>query len=1034
MKKLYSYIAIISFLCCASASAQTSAQKGDKTQAAPSAYVSGTITDAATHQPVQGVAIAAGDFQAITDADGRYRIGVASLSGEISLQRDGYTLRRVALRGDTLCNATIYSSHYRPQMSSDVFTTATTEASLDEILASRLGASVRTVQRSAVTAMGQSMFIRGYNSLNANAQPLIVVDGVIWDEQNLRSSLFDGSSYNALADIDVNDIEKVTILKDASSIYGAKGSNGAICITTKQSHSQVTKITLDASYGFNFKPQTYRTLGSSDYRTYLSELLKGRSVISDQATSFAGVLGMDPSNSTYSTYHNNHDWTRDVFRTGNTQHYGVSIDGSDDIAKYAITVGYTSSDGTVESTDFTRLNSRINAGIKLSRRLSLDASVYFTYLTRTQFDDGVDANTSPTFLSSIKSPFLHPYSYTDDGTQLTNTLNDVDVLGVSNPAAIIANSDNNYKHYRFGVALGALWNINSWLSLDGRFSYAFNSTKEHYFSPMTGVSAQKVNGDTWENTIQDLSLSQNNIYGDVHLRFDKHFGLHHLKAMLGYRILSTSIKNSYASTHNTGNDKVTNMDGKLDFTNVDGDNTSWGSVALMATADYTYDGRYNLWATLTEEASSRFGEEAEGALRMMGGSWATFPSVGAQWNIGRETFMHSLPVVNQAALRISYGVTGNDDIDGMQRFAYLQGVRYLTNSTGLALGSLANNKLKWETTRKLNLGFDVALLNDRLGLSVDYFLHNTSDLLTPKTADITSGQETYLCNAGKMKNYGVELSLWAKPVVVRNFAWTTELGMQHSKNEITSLPDGDYTTDILSGRVLTSVGHPAALFYGYKTSGVFSTTEEAAAANLRQQNSDASYSTFAAGDVHFVDVNQDGLIDERDQQVIGDPNPTVTGSWANRFCYKNLQLDILCTYSLGGDVYNYNRQMLESQSSLWNQSQAVLNRWKTEGQQTSMPRATYGDPMGNSRFSDRWIEDGSFFKIKNIKLSYSLPIENTYIHGITLWGAVSNVVTFTRYLGIDPEVSMNGSVLYQGIDNGLLANGRSVYMGVKINL
>lgn len=1034
MKKIYSVITTICLMCCGTVSAQTSAPKSVATVEAPHAYVSGKVSDAATHQAVQGVEVTVGRFQAITDANGYFRVGAASLADEVSLSRDGYADRRVALRGDTLCNVVIYSNAYRPKMTNDVFTTAANETSLDEILAEREGASIRAIGRSAVTAIGSNMFIRGYNSLNANTQPLIVVDGVIWDEQNLRSSLFEESYFNSLADIDVNDIENVTILKDASSIFGAKGANGAIYITTKQSHSRVTKIMVDASYGFNFKPQTYRTLSATDYRTYASEILKGTSVISDQATSFTGILGLDPSNAAYSTYHNNHDWTQDVFHTGNTQHYGVSIDGSDDIAKYAITVGYTSSDGTVKSTDFSRLNSRINAGITLSRRLNIDASVHFSYLTRTQFDDGVNANTSPTFLTGIKSPFLYPYSYTDDGTQLTKTLNDVDVLGVSNPAAIIANSDNNYKHYRFGVALGAVWNINNMLTLDGRFSYMFTSTKEHYFSPMTGVSEKEVDGDVWENTIQDLSLSQNNLYGDLHLKFDHSFGLHHLTAMLGYRVMYSSLKNSYASTHNTGNDKVTNMDGKLDFTDVDGDNTSWGNAAFMATADYAYDGRYNLWATLTEEASSRFGEKADGALRMLGGSWGTFPSVGAKWNISRERFMHSLRFIDQAALRMSYGVTGNDDIDGMKRFSYLCAVRYLDGSTGLKLGSLANNKLKWETTRKFNLGIDLALLNDRIGLTVDYFLHNTSDLLMPKVADITSGQETYLCNAGKMRNRGIEVSLSMKPIVVKNFAWMTSLDFQHATSKITSLSDGDYTTDILGGRVLTSVGHPVALFYGYKTHGVFATTAEAEAASLKVQNSDASYSTFAAGDIHFVDVNNDGLIDTRDQQVIGDPNPDITGSWTNRFSYKNLQLDILCTYSLGGDIYNYNRQMLESESTLWNQSRAVLNRWKTEGQLTSMPRASYGDPMGNSRFSDRWIEDGSYFKIKNIKLSYSLPIENTYLHGITLWAAVSNVLTFTHYLGIDPEVSMNSSALYQGIDNGLLANGRSFYMGVKINL
>jgi len=1035
MKKvLYSIIAICLSWGVSPVCAQSSTAKKKAPQPKPVAYAVGQVTDAASKSALQGVQVSSGPFQTITDADGRFRVGVSSLNADVTVGRDGYVTRSVSLRGDSLCDVSLYSSAFRSKMASDVFSSSNTEVSLEEVLSTHDGASVRTIGRSAVAGMGANMFIRGYNSLNANAQPLIIVDGVIWDEQNLVSPLFDGSYFNPLADIDVNDIEDVKILKDASSIYGAKGANGAIYITTKQSHSQVTKITVDASYGFNFRPKTYRTLDSDNYRTYVSELLKGTNVISDQGTTFSGLLGMDPTSSTYSTYHNNNDWSKDVYTTGGTQHYGVGIDGSDDIAKYAITIGYTRNNGTVKETSFDRLNSRINAGITLSRSLAIDASVYFTYINRSLFDDGVNANTSPTFISSIKSPFLLPYSYTDDGSQLTKTLNDVDALGVSNPVAIINNSDNSTKHYRFGIAIGPVWKITKDLTLDGRFSYAFTSTKEHYFSPMTGVSPQTVNGNVWYNTIQDLSMSQNNIYGDVHLTYDKLFGAHHLSLMGGYRIMHSSLKSSFAMTHNTGNDKVTNMDGTLSYTSVDGDNTDWGSMAFMAKAGYTFDNRYDVWGILTAEGSSRFGENADGAMRLFGGSWGFFPSVGANWMIHRENFMSDVRAIDKAVVRLSYGVTGNDDIDGMKRYSYLQGVRYLTYSTGLALGSLANSKLKWETTKKFNVGIDLAFLNDRVGVSFDYFIHNTSDLLNYKTADITSGQESYLYNGGKMKNSGYELSLSVMPLVLKNFSWLTSVDFQHYKNEITELPDGDYTTEICGGEVLTSVGNAAGVFYGYKTKGIFATTEEAQAANLRVQNADASYSSFAAGDVWFDDLNGDGIINEKDKQVIGDPNPTITGSWFNRFTYRRLQLDILCTYALGNDIYNYNRQMLESMSSLWNQTEAVQNRWKVEGQNASMPRAVYGDPMGNSSFSDRWIENGSFFKIKNVKLSYNIPIENTYIHGITVWGAVNNLVTFTKYLGIDPEVSMQSGVLYQGIDNGLLAAGRALYMGVKINL
>lgn len=1001
---------------------------------AAQSHVTGIVTDAATHSPVPGVMISSGPYQAISEADGRYTIKTASDKSTLQLKLSGYADRTVSLRGDTLLNIKIYSNAFRSAMSSDVFSTATTELSLDDVLAQREGGSIRSVSRGGLAAMGSNMFIRGLNTLNSNAQPLVVVDGTVWDNETMSSSLFSGHSQNPLADIDVNDIENVQIMKDASSIYGSKGANGAILITTKRSHSSVTRINVDLSYGFNFRPKTYDMMNSADFRTYLSEVMKGSEQASDLATGYKTWLGSDPTTAEYSTYHNNTDWTDEVYHTGNTQHYGISIDGSDDIASYAITLGYTTNDATVKSVDFSRLNARINGDIILLKNLNVGLQLMYSYLTRNLQDDGTVENTSPTFLSAVKSPFLAPYSYTDDGSMLTSSLNDVDVLGVSNPLAITENAKNSNKHYRFGLSIAPVWKINSSLTLDGRFSYQLINTKEHYFTPMKGVSPQEVDGNIWLNTVKDQSVSQNSIYGDINLKYAHDFGRSHVEAGVGARTIHTELKTSYVDGHNTGNDDVTNMNNALSFRTLGGVNTDWSNLALLAHASYTYDNRYTLWGALTEESSSRFGANADDGFRMMGGTWGTFPSVGAEWNLGNESFMSGVRAVSNAKLHVSYGITGNDDINGMNRYSYLDGVSYLGNATGLQIGGLSNEKLKWETTGKFNAGIDVALLNDRVTIGFDYFSHTTSDLLNYRRADITSGKDYYLYNSGKLKNTGFEINLGGRPVVLKNFSWMTNIAVQHYKNEITELPTGNYTTDILGGQVLTAEGQSAAVFYGYKSNGVYSTQAEAVAANLKVQNDDASYSTFSAGDIRFTDVDHNGVINDDDKQVIGNPNPDFTGSFFNRFTYNRLSLEVLCTFSSGNDVYNYQRQLLEGMTNTWNQTNAIRNRWKTEGQQTDIPKSSYGDPMGNSRFSDRWIEDGSYFKIKNVKLSYTIPITNTYIQGLMVWVAAENLATFTHYLGVDPEVSMNGNVLYQGIDNGLLAAGRSFHMGIKINL
>ena len=993
-------------------------------------YVNGRVTDARSGKPVQGVRVAAGSWSALTDEEGRYRVRVPSYMVQLTLSSEGYLQRTVPLQGDSVKDVSVYSDAFLTLKGDDAFTN-TQAVSLDEVLGGRWGSDVRAATRSAVGGEGANLFIRGYNSLNVNAQPLIVVDGTIWDTSTWVESVHDGFYENPLAFVDVNDIESVQILKDATSLYGSKGANGVILISTKRGRSITTRIAADLSYGFVQSPEPIRMMGAAQYRTYLSEMLKGSGQGNKLATLFDGYLGMNPSSADYSTYHQNNDWTDNVTRNGNMQHYGINVQGGDDIAKYSISLSYDNQKGVVEETGFSRLNARINSDVFLT----LGTDIYFTNLNYTLQDDGVNATTAPRYLALIKAPFLVGYSYTDDGTQLTNTLNDVDELGVSNPLALLENAENTNKQYRFGVSLAPKWDITDDWAVEGRFSYSFNNSKSHYFSPMVGVAPQVVGNQVWENTVKDQTATQNDLFGNVKLSYCKLIhNDHFVDAFVGYRIMNTSFKSVYEDGHNTGNDKVSNMNNSLSYRTVDGLNTDWSSVALYAQGKYTFQERYTLWAAVSLDASSRFGKDAPGSFRMCGGTWGTFPSIGGSWLVTGERFMRRLTFLDRLNLRASFGVTGNDNIDGMYGYSYLSGVNYLGSAVGLKLANLANSSLKWEKTRKWNAGIDLAFLNDRIGVSFDYFRHKTKDLLTWKQADTETGLDTYLYNGGELTNRGFEIALSAKVLDTKPFKWNAELGIARYKNEISALPDGDYTTEILGGEVLTAVGHPAGVFYGYEAHGVYATEAEAQAARLKVQHEDASYTYFHAGDVRFADLHADGVLDERDKTIIGDPNPDFTGSFANRFTMGRFALDVLCTFKCGGDVYNYQRQTLESMTDTYNQTGAVMNRWRHEGQVTDMPKAVYGDPMGNSRFSSRWIEDGSFFKLKNVRLSYVWPINNVFIQGVTFWAGASNLLTLTKYLGPDPDVSMQTGVLYQGIDNGLLSHGRSYQIGVKLNL
>ena len=358
----------------------------------------------------------------------------------------------------------------------------------------------------------------------------------------------------------------------------------------------------------------------------------------------------------------------------------------------------------------------------------------------------------------------------------------------------------------------------------------------------------------------------------------------------------------------------------------------------------------------------------------------------------------------------------------------------------LQLVNIGNDKIQSEKTHKFNVGFQSYLLHNRIGVSFDYYIHKTTNLLTMKSfSDPISGINSYWTNGGELKNTGFEAAVSVKPVVSKN--WNVELGASvgHYKNEVTKLPDGDYTSSIYGkNNILTSVGNPVAMFYGYKTAGVFADDAAAKSAGkdgyLYIEDNTGQRHDFKAGDVHFVDKDGNGIIDDNDRFVIGDPNPDIYGNIFATVNWKNFTLSMNFNYSLGNDVFNYQRMIFNSGSNFYNQQVAMTNHWRYEGQVTDMPRVMFNDPMGNNRFSDRWIEDGSYLRLKTLKLAYRVPVNFTWLQGLSVWAEAVNLFTLTKYLGNDPEFSINNGVMYQGIDCGNLAQGRAFTLGMKINL
>jgi hypothetical protein len=474
-------------------------------------------------------------------------------------------------------------------------------------------------------------------------------------------------------------------------------------------------------------------------------------------------------------------------------------------------------------------------------------------------------------------------------------------------------------------------------------------------------------------------------------------------------------------------------------------------MTYYAHVDYNYRNRYFVEASLAMEASSRFGKKSRG-VKMGGVKWGLFPSIQAGWVLTNESWFPKGRGVNYLQLHAGFDLSGNDDINNYAARTSFGVSKYLFRSTAAQLNNIGNEEITWEQTRKLNVGLKIYGLNNRIGLNLDFFMNHTSDLLTLKHFDNpVAGINSYWSNGGSLDNKGYELTLTGKPIVSKNLNLELGVSLGRYVNKVKSLPDNNliyvggektaqgYTSSIYgTDNIATIVGQPLGLFYGYRTNGVFATDADAKAAGkggylyLIDNTNNPQY--FKAGDVHFEDLNGDGVIGEEDKTIIGNPNPDVYGNIFANLSWKNLTLFIGLNYSVGNDVFNYQRSILEGGSNFYNQTTAMTNRWRAEGQQTSVPRIYYGDPMGNSRFSDRWIEDGSYLRLKTVRLSYKIPVSLSWLQGLAVWAEANNLLTFTKYLGNDPEFSASNSVLYQGIDPGNVAIGRAFTMGLRINL
>ena len=1026
--------------------------------------VTGNVVDAATGKPMAGVIVSAyGDsrFSATTDENGVYELKTPDYTRSVAMQIEGYNLLQKAISNNK-ANGRLYheafSGNYRKATIATVGADATnfantSELSIDPLVQQRLGADMRSVSRSGIPGIGNVMLIEGINSLHANAQPLVVIDDVIMDMQYGREMLHDGYYNNLLANINVNDIENVTVLKNGTALYGAKGANGVLLVKTKRNKSMATKIDVTINGRFELLPRLPNMMDAEDYRLYTTELL------ADKTSRLGSMkyLNNDPGYFYYNQYHNQTDWTDYVYKNAFSQNYGINVQGGDNVASYNLSVGYSLANSTLKKNDYSRFNMRLNSDIEVLRNLNVRFDASYSDVDRNLRDDGAPLDplsgviTSPSFLSLVKSPFLSPFAYDKNGKVSQYLAEADDYLEgmfqgrgrLANPVAILEHGEgknrNSHGNRLITFSVMPQYKFNKHLVISEHFTLGLVNTNENYYLPIQGVPTFVVEGldegTTLQNYAQSQAARQTLIQSDTRLAWQNRFKAHYIGLKGGFRYMSSGYKLTMQKGYNTGNDKTPNMSNSLQFKDTDGADDKTREMMLYALADYNYAERFYLNAGLSAHASSRFGDDASG-LKVADAVWGLFPSIEGAWVLTNEKWLARVRGIDYFRLNVGFDMTGNDDIDYTASRSYFVANRMFNSSaTGKSIGNIGNTELQWETTKRLTGGFEGSFIDNRLYVRLNLFKSWTSNLLSLQQLAWTSGLKENWSNDGKLENAGFDLTVNYKLLNLKDFHWEIGASMGHYNNKVTALPDNrSFETNIYGASILTQVGQPVGVFYGWKTQGVYTTAQDALNDNryIVKANGDRAY--FLAGDVAFEDFDGNGAIDNADRTVIGNPNPDIYGNISTTFNWKRLTLAAVFNYSLGNDIYNYQRSLLEGGSLFLNQTTAMQGRWTTDGQQTLIPRVEYNDPMGNSRFSDRWIEDGSYLRLSSVTLSYDIPIRSTYLQGITIWGNAANLFTVTRYLGGNPDCAMGSSIFSQGIDRGLLSAGRSFSLGVNIHL
>lgn len=829
-----------------------------------------------------------------------------------------------------------------------------------------------------------SIRIRGLGSIN-NSDPLLVIDGVPTD-----------MPLNAL---NQNDVETIDILKDASAtaIYGSRGANGVVLVTTKKGKSGDGVISVGANWGIQQATSVPEMLNASQFASLHNEMMANNN--EKQRPDFADPLSWGAGT----------DWIDALLRTSMMQNYSVSYSGGSDKSNYYVSGGVLDQEGIVINTSYRRYTLQFNNESKVRSWLKFGNNVTLSH--------DIKKNGSYNVLNTLGSLPTQPI-YNEDGSFSGPGAESKFYGDLRNPIGTAKLERNETKGYN------VLGNLYGEVNLFDKITYKitggidFKFWDNDSFSPKYDWTPIPVpNSSRSQSSYKSLTYLWDNTVTYMNTFNEKH----NLSVMIGSSAQNNVYSNIKASVKEFLSDDYSQLNNGLIDPTVGGSKSEWALLSFFGRVNYSFDNKYLLTATVRRDGTSRIAKANR---------WGTFPSFSAAWRLSEEPFFKKNDVVNDLKLRLGYGVTGNQAVlDNYAAVTRLKTAQYVFNGTPVSTLYplvMPNPDIKWETVKQGNVGFDATLLKQRINVTFDTYIKNTTDMLVSMVVPITTGYSdiyTPMINAGEVKNTGWELTISSQNVKGA-FEWNTDFNVSYNKNKVVKLNNG---TPIYSGYQSQIEGRPVSSFYGWVTNGLFQNWDEVNNYAYQYQGSDAANGT-APGDMKFLDINNDGVVNDYDRTYIGNPTPAWNFSLNNSFTYRNFDLQVYFQGVAGNDIYNANRVTLEGMYTVRNQTVKVLDRWTGEGTSNSVPRAIYSDPNKNTRNSDRFIEDGSYLRLKNMTLGYTLPttlLKKAYISNLRVYMSAQNLLTLTKYSGFDPEVQ-------GGVDNSNYPLTRTISFGVDI--